>query len=62
MSSTSVKDNNLDFAIRRFNNQVAKSGTLTKAREIANGYRSKGVKKREERKQNQRNSRKNRNY
>ena len=58
-----VKDNNLDLALKRFKVQVAKSGTLSKAREIAEGYKKPGVRRKEEKKINTINSRRNnRNY
>ena len=57
--SVSVKNNNVDQGIRAFNNQVAKNGILSKARERANGYKKKGVRLREEKKQNTINSRRN---
>lgn len=58
-----VKDNNLDLALRRFKMQVAKSGTLSKARERAEGYKKPGVRRKEEKKINTINSRRNnRNY
>lgn len=58
-----VKDNNLDLALRRFKVQVAKSGTLSKARERAEGYKKPGVRRKEEKKINTINSRRNnRNY
>ena len=57
--SVSVKNNNVDQGIRAFNTQVAKNGILSKARERANGYKKKGVRLREEKKQNTINSRRN---
>ncbi len=58
-----VKDNNLDLALKRFKVQVAKSGTLSKARERAEGYKKPGVRRKEEKKINTINSRRNnRNY
>lgn len=62
--SVNVKNiNNLDFALKRFKTQVAKNGTLSKARERAEGYKKPGVRRKEEKKRNIINSRrKNRNY
>ena len=61
--TVNVKDNNVEFALRKFKNQVARNGNLSKARERAEGYKSKGFKEREEKKKNTINSRKNkRNY
>ena len=57
--SVSVKNNNVDQGIRAFNTQVAKNGILSKARERANVYKKKGVRLREEKKQNTINSRRN---
>lgn len=58
-----VKDNNLDLALKRFKVQVARSGTLSKARERAEGYKKPGVRRKEEKKINTINSRRNnRNY
>ena len=57
--SVSVKNNNVDQGIRAFNTQVAKNGIFSKARERANGYKKKGVRLREEKKQNTINSRRN---
>ena len=57
--SVSVKNNNFDQGIRAFNTQVAKNGILSKARERANGSKKKGVRLREEKKQNTINSRRN---
>ena len=54
-----VKDNNLDLALKRFKVQVAKSGTLSKARERAEGYKKPGVRRKEEKKINTINSRRN---
>lgn len=55
----SVKNNNLEFALKKFKIETAKSGSLSKAKEIANGYRKPGVRLREEKKINTMNSRKN---
>lgn len=57
--SVKVKDNNLDFALRRLKTEVARNGTLSKARERADGYKKPGVRLREEKKINTINSRKN---
>ncbi len=54
-----VKDNNLDLALKRCKVQVAKSGTLSKARERAEGYKKPGVRRKEEKKINTINSRRN---
>lgn len=56
--AVNVKDNNLEFALRRFKNEVAKSGTLSAYREKQE-YKKPGVRRREEKKQNIINSRKN---
>ena len=57
--SVKVKDNNLDFALRRLKTEVARNGTLSKDRERADGYKKPGVRSREEKKINTINSRKN---
>ena len=57
--SVSVKNNNVEFAIKRFRTQVASDGILSKARERADGYKKPGVRLREEKKKNTINSRKN---
>ena len=57
--SVSVRNNNVDQALKIFKTQVAKSGTLSKARERAEGYKKPGVNSREEKKKNIINSRKN---
>lgn len=57
--SVSVKNNNIEFAIKRFRTQVARDGILSKARERADGYKKPGVRLREEKKKNTINSRKN---
>ena len=56
-----VKSNNssLEQKIRIFKTQVARSGNLSKAKEIAEGYKKPGVNRREEKKKNIINSRKN---
>ena len=57
--SVSVKNNNVEFAIKRFRTQVARDGIISKARERADGYKKPGVRLREEKKKNTINSRKN---
>ena len=57
--SVIVKNNNVDFAIKKFTTEVAREGTLSAAREKANGYKKPGVRRREEKKINTINSRKN---
>lgn len=57
--SVSVKNNNVEFAIKRFRTQVARDGILSKARERADGYKKPGVRLREEKKRNTINSKKN---
>ena len=58
-----VRNNDVEFALRKFKNQVARNGNLSKARERADVFKSKGFKEREEKKKNTINSRKNkRNY
>ena len=57
--ATVVKNNNLEFALKRFKTEIARSGTLSKARERADGYKKPGVRHREEKKINTINSRKN---
>lgn len=57
--TTFIKNNNLEVGLRRFKTETAKSGTLSKARERADGYKKPGVRQREEKKINTINSRKN---
>ena len=57
--SVSVKNNNVEFAIKRFRTQVARDGILSKARERADGYKKPGVRLREEKQKNTINSKKN---
>ena len=57
MSTIIVKNNNVDFAIKR--SKVESASTLSKARERADGYKKPGVRLREEKKINTRNARKN---
>ena len=54
-----VRNNDLNAALRRFKTEVAKSGTLTKAKDIAQGYKKPGVRRSEEKKKNTINSRRN---
>ena len=56
--SVSVRNNNVDQALKIFKTQVARSGTLSIARERAE-YKKPGVRRREEKKKNTINSRKN---
>ncbi len=54
-----VKDNEtLESALRRFKTNVARNGDLSRAKKRAEGYTPRGVKLREEKKQNIINSRK----
>ena len=59
MTTIIVKNNNVDFGIRRLKTEVAKSGTLSKARERNYGYKKPGFRRREEKKINTINSRRN---
>ena len=59
MTTIIVKNNNVDFGIRKLKTEVARNGTLSKARERADGYKKPGVRLREEKKINTINSRKN---
>ena len=52
-----VKNNNIEFALRR--SKIESASTLSKARERANGYKKPGVRHREEKKINTINSRRN---
>ena len=56
--AVNVRDNNLEFALRRFKTEVAKSGTLSAYRDKIE-YKKPGVRRREEKKQNIINSRRN---
>ena len=56
-----VKDGDIDKALRRFKVVVAKSGVPSEIKKRKH-YEKPGVKKREEKKKNTRNSKKNRNY
>ena len=57
--TVSVKNNNVELAIKKFKTEIARSGTLSKAKERADGYKKPGVRLREEKKINIMNSRKN---
>jgi len=57
--TVSVKNNDVEFALRKFKNQVARNGNLSKAKERAEGYKKPGVARKEEKKKNTINSRKN---
>ncbi len=57
--SVKTNNNNVDQALKFFKSKVARSGTLSKARERAEGYKKPGVNRREEKKKNTINSRKN---
>ena len=59
MSTIVKNNNNLEFAIKKFTAETARTGTLSKARERAQGYKKRGVRNREEKKKNTINSRKN---
>ena len=54
-----VKNNDVEFALRKFKNQVARNGNLSKAKERAEGYKKPGVRLKEEIKKNTINCRKN---
>ena len=54
-----VRNNDVEFALRKFKNQVARNGNLSKARERAEGYKKPGVRLKEEIKKNTINCRKN---
>ena len=56
--TVNVKDNNVEFALRKFKTQVARNGDLSRSKKRAEGYTPRGVKLREEKKQNIINSRK----
>ncbi len=60
--TVTVKNGNVDFAFKKFTREVAREGTLSKARERADGYKKPGVERREEKKKNTINSRKNNKY
>ena len=57
--TVNVKNNDVEFALRKFKNQVARNGNLSKAKERAEGYKKTGVRLKEEKKKNTINSRKN---
>ena len=57
--TVNVKNNDVEFALRRFKTQVARNGNLSKAKERAEGYKKPGVRLKEEKKKNTINSRKN---
>ena len=57
MPTIIVKNNNLEFAMRK--SKVESASTLSKARERADGYKKPGVRLRDEKKINTINSRKN---
>jgi ribosomal protein S21 len=59
MPAVFVRNNNIDGAIKNFRNQLAKDGTLSKARDNAEGYKKPGVRNRLEKEANIRNCRKN---
>jgi len=59
VKSVTVRNNNVDGAIRLFKAQLSKDGSLSKLRDRADGYKKPGVKLREEKKRNTINSRRN---
>lgn len=59
MPAVFVRNNNIDGAIKNLRNQLAKDGTLSKARDNAEGYKKPGVRNRLEKEANIRNCRKN---
>ena len=46
--TVSVRNNDVEFALRKFKNQVARNGNLSKAKERAEGYKKPGVRLKEE--------------
>lgn len=58
--TVTVKNDDVEFALKKFKNQVARNGNLSKAKERAEGYKKPGVRLKEEKKKNIINSRKNR--
>ena len=56
--TVNVKNNDVEFALRRFKTQVARNGNLSKAKERAEGYKKPGVRLIEDKKKNTINSRK----
>jgi len=59
MPAVFVRNNNIDGAIKNLRTQLAKDGTLSKAKDRAEGYKKTGVRNRLEKEINTRNSRKN---
>ena len=57
MTKVVVKNGNLENAMKTFKQKNAKSGLLKKARERQEGYLKPGVKRRIEKKENTKNSR-----
>ena len=57
--TVSVRNNDVEFALRKFKNQVARNGNLSKAKERAEGYKKPGVRLKEEKKKNKINYKKN---
>ena len=57
--TVSVRDNNIEFALKKFKNAVARTGNLHKVKERAEGYKKPGIRAAEEKKKNTINSRKN---
>ena len=60
--TVSVKNNNVELAIRKFKTEIARSGTLSKAKERADGYKKPGVRRREKKEQGIKNTRKRERY
>ena len=50
--TVNVKDNNVEFALRKFKKKVDRNGDISRAKKRAEGYTPRGVKVREEKKQN----------
>ena len=59
MPTIYVRNNNLDGAFKNLRTQLAKDGTLSKARDRAEGYKKTGLRNRLEKEINTRNSKKN---
>lgn len=59
MPAVFVRNNNLDGAMKNLRTQLAKDGTLSKAKDRAEGYKKTGVRNRLEKEINTRNCRKN---
>ena len=57
--TVSVRNNDVEYALRKFKNQVARNGNLSKDRERAEGYKKPGARLKEEIKKNTINCRKN---